>query len=415
MFRQLAQFFPGNLDAALPANVKAPFPFGSNNANAVLAAHPYVLARTMERAWVEHELLAADPPPPAAGMPISVFVNEGNGAPMDGLPLALPAVGLPFTAPWDHLIYAYFVENTRAFEIFRKVVREFAIGERLKPPPNGADPAMVWVRTAEDLWMRDTTSFPVANVVSQVRPDFSGVRRNAYFRMFGFDLNHGTEDGRPYPYEKPEAANRDFIRVFEALLSSVWVARVNRANAIGTNPTDPAEIARMCGLLHELLTLRKQGGQLRREEFVIVSMMSWFHLTLSFDSPVVRLLNANAATEGERLIRLGERVGVPAHPRVREFLRLAQDMSALLKLIESGMLNSAATVPWLYAAWSPVARIMDRIVNDWGIVTGRDLKASALRTSGLPNVVSPPQLPGPSITTMTVTPNGTVASLRNPA
>jgi hypothetical protein len=412
MFRQLAQFFPGNLPAALPSATPPPFPFGPANANALLSAHPYVLSRAMERAWIEHQLGAVAPPPPSAGMPVGVFINEGNGAAIDGLPLALPIIGLPFTAPWDHLIYAYFVENTRAFEIFKRLVREFAVGERLKAPPNGADPAMVWIRTAEDLWMRDNSSFPIANVVSQIRPDFGAVRRNAYFRMFGIDLNHGTDDGRPYTYEKPEIANRDFIRVFESLLGSVWVARVNRANAVGTNPTDPAEIARMCGLLQELLTLRKQGGQLRREEFVIVSMMSWFHLALSFDSPIVRLLNANAATEGERLIRLGERVGVSAHPRVREFLRLAQDMSALLKLIESGLLSNAATVPWLYAAWSPVALIMDRIVNDWGIVTGRDLKAAATRPNVLANAAAP-QLPGPSINGVVLTRNAPPVSVQN--
>jgi hypothetical protein len=193
------------------------------------------------------------------------------------------------------------------------------------------------------------------------------------------------------------------------------VARVNRANAVGTNPTDPAEIARMCGLLQELLNLRKQGGQLRREEFVIVSMMSWFHLAVSFDSPIVRLLNANAATEGERLIRLGERVGVAAHPRAREFFRLAQDMSALLKLIESGMFSNAPTVPWLYAAWSPVAQIMDRIVNDWSIVTGRDLKGAAVRTNTASSMstASASQRPRPSITPTPATSNHTPATVRS--
>jgi hypothetical protein len=415
VFRQLAQFFPGSLPAALPSAVPPPFPFGSPNANAVLSAHPYVLSRTMERAWIEHELGATAPPPPTAGMPVNVFLNEGNGAPIDGLPLALPIIGLPFAAPWDHLIYGYFVENTRVLEIFRRIVREFAVGERLKPPPDGSDPAMVWVRTAEDLWMRDWGNFSIANIVSQMRPDFGAVRRNAYFRMFGIDLNHGTDDGRPYTYEKSEVANRDFVRLLESLIESVWVARVNRANAVGTNPTDPAEIARMCGLLQELLNLRKQGGQLRREEFVIVSMMSWFHLAVSFDSPIVRLLNANAATEGERLIRLGERVGVAAHPRAREFFRLAQDMSALLKLIESGMFSNAPTVPWLYAAWSPVAQIMDRIVNDWSIVTGRDLKGAAVRTNTASSMstASASQRPRPSITPTPATSNHTPATVRS--
>ena len=36
---------------------------------------------------------------------------------------------------WDHLIYAYMVENTRVYEIFRRVLEEYAYGERLGVPP----------------------------------------------------------------------------------------------------------------------------------------------------------------------------------------------------------------------------------------------------------------------------------------
>src|ERR1043165_7289656 len=32
---------------------------------------------------------------------------------------------------WDHLIYAYMIENTRVFEIFRRVISELVHGEKL--------------------------------------------------------------------------------------------------------------------------------------------------------------------------------------------------------------------------------------------------------------------------------------------
>ena len=35
---------------------------------------------------------------------------------------------------WDHLIYAYMIENTRICEIFRRVVHEFTHGEKLGTP-----------------------------------------------------------------------------------------------------------------------------------------------------------------------------------------------------------------------------------------------------------------------------------------
>ena len=35
------------------------------------------------------------------------------------------------TVFWDHLIYAYMIENTRIYEIFRRVLHEFVHGETL--------------------------------------------------------------------------------------------------------------------------------------------------------------------------------------------------------------------------------------------------------------------------------------------
>jgi hypothetical protein len=50
-----------------------------------------------------------------------------------------------------------------------------------------------------------------------VRPDIHATRRNAYQRMFGMDLNHGTDDNKPYPYVKADeldpSVKTDFIRV----------------------------------------------------------------------------------------------------------------------------------------------------------------------------------------------------------
>ena len=147
--------------------------------------------------------------------------------------------------------------------------------------------------------------------------------------------------------------------------------------------------------------MRRRNGALQREEFVAVSMMSWFHLTLggqlNVDTPIVDALNCGATTPGERLIRLGQRVGIHAHPRTREFLVLANHMSLLLRLIEAGALSSPATVPLLYSAASPLASFVDEIVTSWSLVTGRDIKATAIRLSAgaqssLPAAVSVPAL-----------------------
>jgi hypothetical protein len=265
------------------------------------------------------------------------------------------------------------------------------MGERLPIPTNNPQ-ALLWVRTTEDLFFRDASPFPIGNLISQARPDFNATRRNAYFRMFGMDLNHGADDGRPYPYEKAEVANRDFVRLFEQLLVDVWAARINRTNGIGANPTDPTAVVRTVRLIWEMLTMRRVAGTLQREEFVIVSMASWFHLTVGTDTPIVQALSATATTPGERLIRLGQRVGIAAHPRTREFFDLANNMSILLRVIESGVLNSAAVVPLLWATASPLSLVVDEIITTWSLVTGRDLKAQAMRLTSMPQAILAPAL-----------------------
>src|SRR5215204_2866646 len=85
---------------------------------------------------------------------------------------------------WDHLIYAYMIENTRIYEIFRRVLYELLHGERLETP---SEETQRWVRTTEELFYRDTPSFFAFQLTSYIRPDIRASRRNAYYRMFGMD------------------------------------------------------------------------------------------------------------------------------------------------------------------------------------------------------------------------------------
>ena len=73
--------------------------------------------------------------------------------------------------------------------------------------------------------------------------------------------------------------------MFEELLREVWVGISNTSNSSGANATDGAKIAELAKKLQDMLLSRRVNGNLSREEFVFVSMMSWFHLTVSVDSP----------------------------------------------------------------------------------------------------------------------------------
>ena len=153
----------------------------------------------------------------------------------------------------DHLIYAYMIENTRIYEVFRRVIDEFLHGEKLGIPGLARESQThQWLRSTEELFYREPPSFFITAITSWVRADLQSTRRNAYQRMFGMDLNHGTEDNKPYPYVKADAANNEFVSTFEEFLREVWIGIENVANSSGANPTDDAKIADLAQKLFDM-------------------------------------------------------------------------------------------------------------------------------------------------------------------
>jgi hypothetical protein len=197
--------------------------------------------------------------------------------------------------------------------------------------------------------------------------------------MFGMDLNHGTDDNRPYPYPRPAAANTDFVPVWEQLLREVWVGVENAANISGARPTDEASIESLARRLDDMLSVRRADGHLSRDELLNVSMMSWFHLTLDFNSSIVEDMEAYANSPEERLMKIGARVGLPAHSRSAEYFRLAENMSLILREIEAERFNTIGGAETLYTVGTANDRtILDPMlanIRDWSAATGRDMKA----------------------------------------
>jgi len=284
---------------------------------------------------------------------------------------------------WDHLIYAYMIENTRVYEVFRRVLHEYRHGEKLGTPLDAG--TQNWLRNTEELFYSDSAPFLVTNVMSHIRPELRASRRNAYQRMFGMDLNHGTDDGKPYSYIRAEAANSDFVNTFEEFLREVWVGITYVGATSSSNPTDDSKISELAEKLHDMLRSRRQNGNLSREEFAFVAMMSWFHLTLEFDeSPIVKSLRAEATGLENRLFKIAERVGLPAHGLSKSFFDIADPLSRLLIQIEVGTYNAGDAVRALYDRDSfpngPESD-MRTIITHWTAITGRDVKARKVAAS----------------------------------
>jgi hypothetical protein len=398
MFRRFAKFLTDNPETS------------TNGAEVLMRFHPSDLTALLELAWDKRSnnadpALAVGHPARRSDLPGFGTTWFGNAAflttPLDSnvakvaTELRKPFLGPTFinrlistpTAPvgaglFDHLIYAYMIENTRIYEIFRRVVHEFLRGEKLGVP--GSADSQRWLRTTEELFYRDPPPFFITAVTSYVRPDTHATRRNAYQRMFAMDLNHGTDDNKPYPYAKAEAANSEFVTTFEEFLREVWIGIENADNASGAKPTDDAKIADLATKLHDMLITRRQGGNLSREEFVCVSMLSWFHLTVDTGTlPIIKDLRAEGASPEERLFKIAQRVGLPAHGLSKSYFEIADSISRILIEIETGLFNNPAAAPALYTPPSGGGpdEAMRTIIRHWSIITGREMKARRVTPS----------------------------------
>lgn len=281
---------------------------------------------------------------------------------------------------WHHLIYAYAIENTRIYEIFQRVLQQAFSDEVFG---TFSVSGQRWLRTTEALFYKDTFDSMAGAVTSFVRPDIRAVRRNAYYRMFGMDLNHGTTDNRPYPYDKATSANRDFVSTLESFLKEVWKGYINVRNVMGPASTDENLISELANRLKNMMNERRGGGNLSREEFIAVATMSWFHLTVSVPkSPILMDLKADSTTPEDALRRIADRVGMPVHSKSRDFFRMASPLSRLLSEIEMGTFDDPTQVPRLYDDARPNHFKDDvlTVINHWSEATGHNLKAVSVTT-----------------------------------
>ncbi|MGA8400557.1 MAG: hypothetical protein WB697_11755 [Stellaceae bacterium] len=317
----------------------------------------------------------------------SLFLPSGEAF---QLPAAQPGIVTPGTANLDHLIYAYLVENTKIFDVFSKVLETYIFTEQL-PSPSFA--AQQFLRNTEYLLFSDGLPTMVWTTSSRQRHDEIANRMTLYYWMFGIDLSHAGELAPHHPYVRPDAANRDFIPTFEALASEVWKGIENAKNISGVNGTDNEAIATAARRLFDMMATRQLNGNLTREAFRAVSVMSWLHLAVMYDSAIVLALNASASSPEQRLQKIAERVGMSIHPKAKPLFDLASPFSSLMQQIETGLLNDAGNVAPLYTPPSTIATNAETVIDQYSLATGRDLKAPSVTLTQRAGTM---RLPAPS-------------------
>jgi hypothetical protein len=313
----------------------------------------------------------------------------------------IPTIGATTPLLYPHVIEAFCLESTRIVEIFRQVVDEFLHGEQLAVPPDGSivSPStdiVAWLRTTETVFFSPPPLLASYNVQSGLRDNGDLIRRNLYFRMLGADLLHPAQgpfrvgeaanDDKGTQKQRPSASNRDFFSTFERLLAEVWRGVVNATNTSGRRDTDDAAIATMTTRLHDPLRDRRLGGNLQREEFYATAMLSWLHMAIAWNSPIVKALKAEADHPADRLARIAERVQKKAHVHSAAYIQMAPLASMVMEAIETGLLNDPLAAPFFYrtiggSPFPELPDVMTQLITLYMRATGRDIKAAAVTVS----------------------------------
>ena len=372
-----------------------------------LLVHPVQLSRWLDEAWSSTSLVPELPIgststkapflgantiidtlrlptqlPPALLAPSGIIATDPRTY-TDNLGPPTGGIGLL----WHHLIYAYLVESTGVLEVFSEVVKRLVSGETLGTlTPDSAR----WQRATEELFLRDPPLFSISGITSEVRPSARTNRRNAYWRMLGWDLPHLAPSIPDWKSHVGLGVNADFRAKWFELLRQVWKGLENTNNTSGSNPTDPAYIALLCVAIKDMLNNRRRGGLLAREEFVYVTVLSWFHLTLQTDTPIVVDLQARATSPADRLSLIAQRVGLTPAPRSRELFDLAEPMSSVLRAIELGLFDTETAASTLFATGTPLAADMRNLINNWQSATGQRVKDQTIPVSDQPLRVPTP-------------------------
>lgn len=346
----------------------------------VLMCDPFDLLLHMEQVWNAFRVWGPPPNPQPASPARLAFLRYDIGA----FAPFMPDPSLAGVPQWDHLGYSYVLENTRAIQILRRVLREYRSGEGLGIPSIATQR---WLEITEVLLFGAANPLAPWLSTSVIRPDPEAVRRNAYWRLFGLDLAFGTDDNRPPTYDKATHANASFIQVFEELLFELWQAITNVRNTSGVNASDDDRIFRIAEALRFALRARRQNQLLSREELVAATALGWAELTLSANTPVVEDLVANATSPYERLRMIGERVGLAPHSRSSALFSMAGDLSRFLRIVESGVVSGPELAWVLYleqppvgsppGSASPIGASSRRVITEWASATGKDLKTRA--------------------------------------
>ena len=381
--------------------------------NFVHIQDPVFIEQSFEKHWYD---IMDKPAAPAFPLPNPVPANSVFHY-FNGLNPAIVVTRLD-EYPIYQMIYAYLIENTRAAQIFERLISMYQNGEELGIA-NTHEKAFRWIMNTEYLFFKNSNTKQFRNVTSILRPNHEANRRNAYYRMFGLDLAFGDSlntSTTAYNFSKAKASNITFILLFEQFLTEIWQAYVNARNTSGANSTDFENIVDLGRKIRELIKSRRGNSanyttqNLSREEYNACFMMTWYHFILSFDNDLINFLGCQGANEGDRLSKIGIKVGLPAHSKCQSLFDMAGAAAYILKLIEddsvTGTFNDATALFTIFSTLSSNPSLTPQliydlvlVINNWEKATGHRIKNPESNIRGTVTVAQPQRTNGKSVVT----------------
>jgi hypothetical protein len=93
-------------------------------------------------------------------------------------------------------------------------------------------------------------------------------------------------------------------------------------------------------------------------------------------------LRATATDEADRLMKIGNAVGIKPPAHARELFEMSDLASGIVRFIELGHFDTSANVTALYTPVSTLSQDMERLIDLWEMATGDSIKAPAVRLAG---------------------------------
>jgi len=257
-----------------------------------------------------------------------------------------------------HLIFSYFVEGTGIAEVFRRVLSSYLISDGLLKLNRHDDAQLI-----EKL--KETINLVYPKPISKITPDLEELRRNAYWRMFGYTIRNNNL------FPKVRSYNSEFNKTFEAIMYEIFQIMLDKGIYI-EKLGNPNALANLLIHLHQMLNNRKYN---EIEDISVYWALAYERLLslLDDDDLMQRRLNIRSEGRDRRLIELGEGLRVPVAKETLYMLQLAKHMEKFLTRVEE--------TSWTTQLADSLAReefFFKEISSAWYQITGKDFLAEAI-------------------------------------